>query len=182
MEDIVLLPRVAHLVGEGDFHVLVGRIDLAATFIDGTEDRFDARSGLRHERCRSRGCDGEHGDVAAAYLRHLLVQGRVGFADAFYHRIALLLEVVVHREGAPFAGHLYRGAIGFHGQRLLYLHREGYRFVGAVSEPQCGEHVALGGMPSPVRRPLSAFSRIFSHRESSTRRMSRSSGSCFILL
>ena len=145
MEDIVLLPRVAHLVGEGDFHVLVGRIDLAATFIDGTEDRFDARSGLRHERCRSRGCDGEHGDVAAAYLRHLLVQGRVGFADAFYHRIALLLEVVVHREGAPFAGHLYRGPVGFHGQRLLYLHREGYRFVGAVSEPQCGEHVALGG-------------------------------------
>jgi hypothetical protein len=42
VEDVELFEPLARVVHEGDLDVVIRRVDLAAAFVDGTEDRFDA--------------------------------------------------------------------------------------------------------------------------------------------
>ncbi len=142
--DVVLLELLARLVHVVDVGVDVGGVDLAAALVDRAEYGFDARGGLRHERRGARGGDRQHGDIAAAHLHHLVVEGRIGLADAGDHGVGGLLRRVVDGEGAALRGHLHRGAVGGQRERLLHLHGEGDRLVGAVAQPKRREHVALG--------------------------------------
>ena len=144
VEHVVFLPRVAHFVDEGDLHVLVARVDLATTRVDRPEHRFDARSRLRHQARRTRRGDRQHRDVAAAVSGHLLVESRIGLADAGDHRVVLLAFGIVHRELAAFLGHDDRGPVSFQRERFLYLDGEVDRLVGPVAQAQRGQHVAFG--------------------------------------
>ena len=144
MVNVVLLELFARFVLVIDVGVHVRRIDLAAALVDGAEHRLDARSGLRHERRGSRGRDGQHGDIAAAHLRHLLVERRIGLADTGDHRVVHLLRGVVNREGAALGGHLHRSAVSRQSEALLHLDGEVDRLLRAVAQTQRGEHVALG--------------------------------------
>ena len=142
--DVILLELFARFVLVIDVGVHVRRIDLAAALVDGAEHRLDARGGLRHERRGARGRDGQHGDVAAAHLRHLLVERRIGLTDAGDHRVVRLLRSVVNREGTALGGHLHRSAVSRQGKALLHLDGEVDRLLRTVTQAQCGEHVALG--------------------------------------
>ena len=142
--DVVLFELFAHIVHESHFGILVRRVDLAATLIDGTENRFDARRGLRHERGGSRRGDGQHGDIASSVFYHFGVELRIGLPDAADHRVLLLLACIENFERSALCGHLYRGAVGFQCEGLLYLHGESRRFGRTVTESQCCEHVAFG--------------------------------------
>ena len=121
--DVVLLELFARFVLVVDVRVVVRGVDLAAALVDRPEDRLDARRSLRHERRGARRGDGQHGDVAAAVLDHLLVEFGIGLADAGDHRVVDLLGGVVDRERAAFGGHLHRGPIS--GQRQGLLHLDG---------------------------------------------------------
>ena len=147
--DVVLLELLARLVRIIHVRILIRRIDLAAAFVHGPEDGLDARRGLRHERRGARRRDGQHGDVAAAVLRHFVVQLRIGLPDAEDHRIGGLLRGVVNGEGAALAGHADRSAIGGQRQRLLHLHGESGRLGRTVTQSQRGEHVAFGRDAEP---------------------------------
>ena len=149
VEHVVFLPRVAHFVDEGDLHVLVARVDLATTRVDRPEHRFDARSRLRHQARRTR-----RGDVAAAVSGHLLVESRIGLADAGDHRVVLLAFGIVHRELAAFLGHDDRGPVSFQRERFLYIDGEVDRLLRAVAQTQRGEHVALGRDAQTRTAPL----------------------------
>ena len=142
--DVVFLELFARFVLIVDMRVLVRRIDLAAAFVDRAEDRFDARRGLRHERRGARRGDGQHGDIAAADLRHLLVERRIGLADAGDHRVVRLLGGVVEREGAALGGQFHRSPVSRQREGFLHLDGEIRRLLRPVAQSQGGEHVALG--------------------------------------
>ena len=85
-------------------------------------------------------------------------------------------------ERSALCGHLYRGAVGFQCEGLLYLHGESRRFGRTVMESQCCEHVAFGRDAQSRTTSLRAICGSFFQSSSSTRRMSSSSGSAAILL
>ena len=142
--NIVLLELLARLVHIIDVRIDIRGVNLAATLIDGAEYRLDTRRGLRHERRGTRGGNGQHGDVATTHLDHLLVECRVGLLDAVNHRVVLLLLGVINLESTTLAGHLHRGTVGLHGQRLLHLDGKVNRLLRAVAQAQSGQHIALG--------------------------------------
>ena len=72
--DDVFFECVAVFVYEINSGVGIVGVHLAAAFVDRHEDRLDARGGLSHQAGRSRGSNGQAGDVAATVLLHHLVQ------------------------------------------------------------------------------------------------------------
>ena len=144
VEDVELLEPFARVVYESNLDVVIRRVDLAAAFVDGPEDRFDARRGLAHQRRGSRGGDRQHGDVAAARLDHPVVERRIGLANAGDHRILLFALGVIEREGSALLGHDDRCAVSGQCKGFVYLDGEIDRFVRTVAHAQCGDHVALG--------------------------------------
>ena len=147
--DVVLLELFARFVLVIDMRVVVRGVDLAAALVNRAEHRFDARRGLRHERRGARRSDGQHGDVAAADLRHLLVERRIGLADAGDHRVVRLLGGIVDREGSALGGQLHRRAVSGQREGLLHLDGEIDRLLRTVAQSQGGEHVALGRNAEP---------------------------------
>ena len=123
---------------------MVRGVDLPAALVNRAENGFDTRSGLRHERRGSRRGNRQHGDVAAAHTAHLLVESRIGLADAGDHRVVLLLGRIVDRERTALGGHLHRSPVSLHGQRLLHLDGKVDRLLRTVAQPECRQHVALG--------------------------------------
>ena len=160
MVNVVLLELLARFVLEVHMRVVVRGVDLAAALIDRAEDRLDARRGLRHERRRTRRSDRQHGDIAASHPAHLLVERRIGLADAGDHRVVELARGVVEREGPAFFGHLDRCAVGSQGQGFVHLDGECDRFVRTVAHPQRGDHVAFGG---DAQAGAAAFECHFAH-------------------
>ena len=145
MVDDVLLERVAHLVDKVDMHVGVAWIDLPAAFVDGHEHRFDAAGGLGHEAGSTRWGDGETSNVAAPIFHHIVVKFRVGLFDSLHKRVVLLAFGVVDGELAPLLGHGHRRAISAEGQSSVYVDGEPRGLLTAISQSECGYHVALSG-------------------------------------
>ena len=109
--DDEFLKRVSILIHEVDVDVFITGVDLATTLIDRHENRFDARGGLCQQAGCSRGSDGEAGNVAASIFHHLIIEFRIGLAEAIDVRIVLLTMGIINLKRATLLGHLHRRAI-----------------------------------------------------------------------
>ena len=144
MIDHVLLEGVAHLVDKVHMHIGVVGIHLAAAHIDGHEHRLDAACGLRHQRRRSRGGNGQAGNVPAAVLLHVGPQLRVVLLNAQDERICGLALSVINLESTALLGHGHTRTIGTQRQRLMHVHGEFGGFLRAIAQSHGGNHIALG--------------------------------------
>ena len=64
--------------------------------------------------------------------------------DAVDEGVAGLALGIIYGERATLFGHRHRRAVSRQGERLVNLHGEVCRLLGAVAQPHGGEHVALG--------------------------------------
>ena len=104
----IFLKGIARLVCKVHAHLGVVGVHLAAARINGQEHRLDARGGLRHQARGTRGGDCEAGNVAAAVLRHVGIELRVGLLDAKHEGIVLFALCVEHLKRAALLRHRHR--------------------------------------------------------------------------
>ncbi len=140
----ILLERVAHLINIVHMHGCIVGVYLAAAFVNGHKHRLDAAGGLRHQRCGAGGGNGQAGDVAAAMFQHVLIQLRIGLFQSVDKRIVLLAFGIINFKSTTLCCHLHGRPVGIQGQGLVYFYRKLGSLLGAITQPHCCYHIALG--------------------------------------
>ena len=153
----VLFKRVAHLIDEIDMHVGVARIHLAAAFIDGHEDGLYSACRLCHEACRTRRCYRQTGDIAASVGHDVVVELFVGTLYAQQEGVVALTVGAEHGERSTLLCHDHGTAVGTQCKRAVYAYAKVGGLLRAVTQSECGYHVALGGDVHARAASLSAL-------------------------
>ena len=139
----ILFKSITRFVNEVDAHLWIIRIHLAATFIDGQENRFNTTRSLCHERCCTRGSYRKTSYIAATIFHHVFIELWVGFFDTKDKRIFLFTLCIENLEVATFTSHRNAGAISFQCKRALNRHSLVRCFLSTIAQREGCQHVAL---------------------------------------
>ena len=144
MEYYVFFESVACFVYVVNVYILVVRVNFTATFVYRHEYRLNARCSLSHQAGGSGGRNSKTSDVSTSVLSHFGIQFRVGLLYTVYERVVFFANSIVNFECTTFFSQIYRRAVSFERQSLVYFFRKFCSFFGAVSQAHSRNHVAFG--------------------------------------
>ncbi|OAV74947.1 hypothetical protein Barb7_01485 [Bacteroidales bacterium Barb7] len=144
MENDILFVGVARFVHIVHTCGSIGRIDLAAAFVNGEEDRLNARCGLRHQAGRPRRRNCKAGNVAPSVGFHILVKNRVSLAETVDKGVFLLAHGIKQFKGTALFSHLNGSTVGGKSQHTLNVFGTVCRLVRPVAQTESGNHIAFG--------------------------------------